>query len=239
MKKKDFINFYELKSVKEMNTKSYNPGFENTNIEIPARCCLQGQSGSGKTSILMNYIYLTNDTWFHIYIVTKSSEPLYDFLQKQLKNKNIDIFYDINKLPSPKDLPNPDEQKLVIFDDCVTLKNQSLIVDYFIYGRKKNITTFYLSQSYYGIPKAIRGQFTYFLIVKVGQKKDLNLILSDSGGMVEKDQLKKLYDDATKEKFNFLKINLNTSDLNNKFSKNSNEFYLLEKMFNRIYIENA
>ena len=34
MKKKGFINFYELKSVKEMNTKSYNPGFENTNIEI-------------------------------------------------------------------------------------------------------------------------------------------------------------------------------------------------------------
>ena len=47
--------------------------------------------------------------------------------------------------------------------------------------------------------------------------------------MLGKDQLKKLYDDATKEKFNFLKINLNTSDLNKKFSKNFNEFYLLEK----------
>jgi hypothetical protein len=149
MKKKDFINFYELKALKEMNNKAYNPGFENTDIEIPARICLQGSSGSGKTSILMNYIYLTNDTWSHIYIVTKSSEPLYDYLQKQLKNKNIDVFYDINKLPLPKDLPNPDEQKLVVFNDCVTIKNQSTIVDYFIYGRKKNITTFYLSKSYY------------------------------------------------------------------------------------------
>ena len=230
MKKKDFINFYELKALKEMNNKAYNPGFENTDIEIPARICLQGSSGSGKTSILMNYIYLTNDTWSHIYIVTKSSEPLYDYLQKQLKNKNIDVFYDINKLPLPKDLPNPDEQKLVVFDDCVTIKNQSTIVDYFIYGRKKNITTFYLSQSYYGIPKSIRGQFTYLLIVKVGQKRDLNLILlSDSGGMVEKDVLKNLYDDSTKERINFLKINLNTADLNKKFSKNFNEFYLLEK----------
>jgi hypothetical protein len=146
-----------------------------------------------------------------------------------LKYKNIDIFYDISKLPLPKDLPNPDEQKLVIFDDCVSMKNQSTIVDYFIYGRKKNITSFYLSQSYYGIPKAIRAQCSYLLIVKVSQKRDLNLILSDSGGLIEKDELRRLYDDATKEKFNFLKINLNTSDMNRKFSKNFTEFYLLEK----------
>ena len=89
MKKKDFINFYDLKALKEMNNKSYNPGFPVTDIEIPSRVCLQGNSGSGKTSILMNYIYKTNDTWAHIYIVTKSSEPLYDYLEKQLKYKNI------------------------------------------------------------------------------------------------------------------------------------------------------
>ena len=227
--KKQLINFYDLKAVKEMNTQAYNPGLSQTDIEIPARIGLQGCSGSGKTTILMNYIYATNDTWAHIYIVTKSSEPLYDYLEKKLKYKNIDIFYDISKLPLPKDLPQPEEQKLVIFDDCVSMKNQSTIVDYFIYGRKKNITSFYLSQSYYGIPKAIRAQFSYLLIVKVSQKRDLNLILSDSGGLIEKDELRRLYDDATKEKFNFLKINLNTSDMNKKFSKNFTQFYLLEK----------
>ena len=47
--------------------------------------------------------------------------------------------------------------------------------------------------------------------------------------MVEKEVLKKLYNDATKEKFNFLKINLNTADLNKKFSKNFNDFYLLQE----------
>jgi len=228
MKKQELINFYDLKAVKEHNTKAYNPGFLKTDIDIPARVCLQGCSGSGKTTILMNYIYLTNETWFHIYIVTKSSEPLYDYLAKQLKYKNIDIFYDISKLPLPKDLPNPEEQKLVIFDDCVSMKNQSTIVDYFIYGRKKNITSFYLSQNYYSIPKSIRAQFSYLLVVKVGQKRDLNLILSDSGGLIEKDELRRLYDDATKVKFNFLKINLNTADMNKKFSKNFNEFYSLD-----------
>ena len=38
-----------------------------------------------------------------------------------------------------------------------------------------------------------------------------------------------LYEDATQQKFNFLKINLNTVDLNKKFSKNFVDFYLLDK----------
>jgi hypothetical protein len=66
-------------------------------------------------------------------------------------------------------------------------------------------------------------------VVKVGQKRDLNLILADSGGLVEKKVLAELYQDTTREKFNFLKINLNTIDMDRKVSKNFNDFYLLEK----------
>ena len=87
----------------------------------------------------------------------------------------------------------------------------------------------YLTQSYYSVPKTIRAQLSYLWVVKVGQKRDLNLILSDSGGLVEKKVLAELYQDATREKFNFLKINLNTIDMDKKFSKNFNDFYLLEK----------
>jgi hypothetical protein len=87
----------------------------------------------------------------------------------------------------------------------------------------------YLTQSYYSVPKTIRAQMSYIWLVKVGQKRDLNLILADSGGLVEKSVLLELYQDATREKFNFLKINLNTVDMNKKFSRNFNDFYLLEK----------
>jgi hypothetical protein len=87
----------------------------------------------------------------------------------------------------------------------------------------------YLTQSYYSVPKTIRAQLSYLWVVKVGQKRDLNLILADSGGLVEKQLLAELYQDATREKFNFLKINLNTIDMDRKFSKNFNDFYLLEK----------
>ena len=225
------VNFYTLKEVKDLKEQSYNPHFNETDIELPSRTAIIGASGSGKTISLLNYILITPNTFGHITIVTKQNEALYEFLDKKLKGKNITIYYDLDKLPEPRDFPNKELQNLLIFDDQVVTKNQSKIINYFIYGRKvgAGITIFYLTQSYYSVPKTIRAQLSYIFLIKIGQKRDLNLILSDSGGMLEKDELKRLYDDATKEKFNFLKINLNTSDLNKKFSKNFNEFYLLEK----------
>ena len=70
--------------------------------------------------------------------------------------------------------------------------------------------------------------FKSIVLPKIGQKRDLNLILADSGGLVDKKTLMHLYEDATQQKFNFLKINLNTVDMNKKFSKNFTDFYLLD-----------
>ena len=231
MSKGGLINFYDLKSVREMRDDSHNPHFDQTNIDIPSRICIVGASGSGKSTCLMNFILKTPNTWGHITIVTKQQEPLYDYLEKQLKGKNITIHYDLNKLEEPKDFPNKELQNLLIFDDMIAEKNQRKIVDYFIRGRKigQGITCFYLSQSYYQVPKTIRTQLSYIWLVKIGQKRDLNLILADSGGLVDKTTLMQLYTDATREKFNFLKINLNTVDMNKKFSKNFIDFYLLDE----------
>ncbi len=225
------VNFYSLKEVKDLKQQSYNPHFNESDIEVPSRLCIVGASGSGKTTSLLNYILITPNTFGHITIVTKQSEALYEYLDKKLKGKNITIYYDLDKLPEPRDFPNKDLQNLLIFDDQVVTKNQSKIINYFIYGRKvgAGITCFYLTQSYYNVPKPIRAQLSYIFLVKIGQKRDLNLILSDSGGLVEQHELRRLYEEATKNKFDFLKINLNTSDMNRKFSKNFTEFYLLEK----------
>jgi len=229
MSKGGLINFYDLKEVKEMKEPAHNPHFKDNDTDIPSRVCIVGASGSGKTTSLMNFLLISPNTFGHITIVTKQAEPLYEWLEKKLKGKGITIYYDLDKLPEPRDFPNKDLQNLLIFDDQVVTKNQSKIINYFIYGRKvgSGITCFYLTQSYYNVPKPIRSQLSYLWIVKIGQKRDLNLILSDSGGLVEKKVLAELYQDATREKFNFLKINLNTIDLNRKFSRNFNNFYLL------------
>jgi ABC-type oligopeptide transport system ATPase subunit len=226
---KSLVNFYDLKEIRDMKEESHNPHFKENDTEIPSRICIVGASGSGKTTSLLNYLLISPNTFGHITIVTKQSEPLYEYLEKKLKGKNITIYYDLDKLPEPRDFPNKDLQNLLVFDDQVVTRNQSKIINYFIYGRKvgSGITCVYLTQSYYSVPKTIRAQLSYIWIVKIGQRRDLNLILADSGGLVEKDILRKLYEEATKERFSFLKINLNTVDLNKKFSRNFNDFFLL------------
>ena len=230
MSKSSLVNFYELKEVRDIKEPSYNPHFKENDTEIPSRICIVGASGSGKTTSLLNFLLISPNTFGHITIVTKQSEPLYEYLEKKLKGKNITIYYELDKLPEPRDFPNKDLQNLLVFDDQVVTRNQSKIINYFIYGRKvgSGITCVYLTQSYYSVPKTIRAQLSYIWIVKIGQRRDLNLILADSGGLVEKDVLRKLYEESTSETFSFLKINLNTIDLNKKFSKNFNQFFLLE-----------
>ena len=229
MSKSSLVNFYELKEVRDIKEPSYNPHFKENDTEIPSRICIVGASGSGKTTSLLNFLLISPNTFGHITIVTKQSEPLYEYLEKKLKGKNITIYYELDKLPEPRDFPNKDLQNLLVFDDQVVTRNQSKIINYFIYGRKvgSGITCVYLTQSYYSVPKTIRAQLSYIWIVKIGQRRDLNLILADSGGLVEKDVLRKLYEESTSETFSFLKINLNTIDLNKKFSKNFNQFFLL------------
>jgi len=44
---------------------------------------------------------------------------------------------------------------LVVFDDCVNIKQQSLIKDFYVRGRHKNISTLYLTQNYTKIDRQL------------------------------------------------------------------------------------
>ena len=52
--------------------------------------------------------------------------------------------------------------------------------------------------------------------------------MSDFALGVDKNVLLKIYKDATKDKFNFLKVDLNTSNINKRFCKNWNGYYQVE-----------
>ena len=97
---------------------------------------------------------------------------------------------------------------LVIFDDMVLAKDQSMIENYYIRARKLNCIVAYLSQSYFKIPKIIRGNCSYMVILKLSGNREVNVILSEFGLGVTKEQLIYLYETATKEKFSPLLIDL-------------------------------
>ena len=114
-------------------------------------------SGTGKTQWLLNYISKSNDTFGHIIVVYKSSEPLYDFLRDKIGSKNVTFYTKLTDLPAPKDLAMGDKQVLLVFDDQILEKDQSKIGEYFIRGCKLagGITMCYLSQSFFAIPTVI------------------------------------------------------------------------------------
>ena len=213
-------NFYNLKSVKEHQTKSFNPNYGKKHfIELPARILIIGPSGSGKSNSLLNLLKRFNGTFDHIYLGLKNSnEPLYEYLIKKLDD-SITV-YENGEIPRLNDIPKSGEQ-LFIFDDLVGEKGaNSIIEEYFKLGRKKNITSIYLSQSYFKTPKFIRDNLSYLIIKKITSKRELRLILNDYPiNDINIDQLKDIYEKTTKKFEDCLCIDV----LNHKLYYNFNK----------------
>ena len=75
------------------------------------------------------------------------------------------------------------------------------------------------------IPKIIRLQTNYLILLQLGSKRGSNLILGEYGLGIEKDELMAIYKDATEVPFDFLKIATDERPDNRRFSKNWNCFY--------------
>jgi hypothetical protein len=226
-KKDEMVNYYEHKDIKKYVTKYHNPKFKDTQIDIPARIGIISPSGTGKSQWLLNFVAKSSDTFGHIIIVYKASEPLYEFLRDKIGSKNITFYTKLTDLPNPNDLGFGKKQILLVFDDQTAEKNQQKIEEYFLRGRKigGGISMCYLSQNFFGIPTLIRRQFNYVIILKLSGAKDMKQIIQNYSLGLDANEVVKLYKDATKEKFNFLKIAVEERDDNKRFSHNFTGFY--------------
>ena len=224
----NMVNFYEHKGMKEFITEYDNPCFNSHGISIPFRMAVIAASGGGKTQFLLNLVAKMSNTFGHIYVCYKAAEPLYEFLQKQIGADKITFYTQLSKFIQPNDIPK-DKQILLVFDDCVTYsdKQHDLIKEYYIRGRKigRGVSMCYLSQSFFRIPKIIRLQCNYLILLKLGSKRDLNLILSDYGLGVEKDELMAIYKHATQIPFDFLRIATNERNDDKRFCHNWTDYY--------------
>ena len=226
----EIVNFYSHKGMKEFITEYENPCFDSHRVKVPFRMAVIGASGGGKTQFLLNMISKMQNTFGHIFVCYKAPEPLYQFLQKSIGADHITFYTQLSKFILPQDVPR-DKQILMVFDDCVTYndKQHDIIKEYYIRGRKigRGISMCYLSQSFFRIPKIIRLQCNYLILLKLGSKRDLNLILFDYGLGVDKEELLAIYKEATQIPFNFLKIATDERDDNKRFSKNWTGWYAI------------
>ena len=205
----EIVNWYE-RVPKEMLDNAENPNFNIHHLKIPFRMCVVAPSGSGKTNFLVNLIHLFSQglkgTFADITIITRNKdEPLYNFVVS--KCEQIQVKEGIHNLPQ-LDKMDKKVNHLVCFDDLVLSKDQSAIENYYIRARKLNCSVIYLSQSFFRIPKVIRNNCSYMVILKLSGNREVNLILSEFGLGVSREQLLGMYEFATKEKFSPLLIDL-------------------------------
>jgi len=215
-------NMYE-KIPKRFLDKVDNPNFNIHKLKIPMRMCIVAPSGSGKTNFLVNLLamFSTNQGTFQsIHIITRNSdEALYKWLQQ--KSSQIHISEGLSKTPK-LDSFDKEYNHLVVWDDLVLAKDLSMVENYYIRARKLNVSVIFISQSYFKIPKIIRNNCSYMVLLKLSGNREVNVILSEFGLGVTKEQLLKIYEYATSEKFSPLLIDME-EDKESRFRKGLTE----------------
>lgn len=211
-------NLYE-KIPKELLDKVENPNFNIHNLKLPFRMCIVAPSGSGKTNFLVNLLSMFSvgkGTFASINIITKNAdEPLYKWVKG--KSDQIVIKEGLTNTP-PLDKFDKELNHLVVWDDLVLSKDLSMVENYYIRARKLNVSVIFISQSYFKIPKIIRNNCSYMVLLKLSGNREVNMILSEFGLGVSKEELIELYEYATREKFSPLLIDLE-ADKFNRFRK--------------------
>ena len=88
---------------------------------------------------------------------------------------------DITKIPYSDGYNHNDCKILVIFDDLMTAKNVSKnIIDHFVYGRQKEISSIFLSQCYTDVEQAIRLNSNYMVLYHPKTKRCMKMILREN-----------------------------------------------------------
>jgi len=217
------VNMYE-QMPSDFLDKVENPNFALHKLKIPMRMCIVAPSGSGKTNFLVNLIAMFSKgkkgTFATINIITRNKdEPLYKWIQT--KTNQIVIKEGLSNTPKLDDF-DKDKNHLVVWDDLVLSKDLSMVENYYIRARKLNVSVIFISQSFFKIPKIIRNNCSYMVLLKLSGQREVNLILSEFGLGITKEELLDLYKYATREKFSPLVIDME-ADPDQRFRKGLDE----------------
>ena len=225
MSKKDIIGNWMDKLPKEFKKHGDKDKTYSKHLIKPCSMILSiGQSGSGKTNSVVDFLKRADGKFYEIIIYTGSSsdEPLYKFLHSNIDG--LQLIDEIEKLPNIdnyKNTTDKNQEKLIVFDDSVLddKKVLNVISKWFMCARKLGYTCIFLAQSYHSTPKFIRLNAHYLHLFKITDLRDANLILSKYCIDISKDKLLNMLKFATEDKGQFLNIAVNAPQ-NTKYKKN-------------------
>ena len=188
-------------------------GNTSRQLKTPLRMCICGPSGCGKTNLLLNLIY-DRLKWSNLYVYVKdTSEQKYTDLLEACEAAQAKVPFDYCITSDPDEMINiddltGDEHTIVVFDDFVTNKQlcEGPIADMFVRGRKKNVSTIFLTQSYFHTPKLIRLQCNYFALFAPRDDREILQFYQSHNCGQDRKSFYKLFHDATRKPYSFLWI---------------------------------
>ena len=173
-----------------------------------------GPSGSGKTNTLLHLI----DT-FHpidkIYLYVKDTdEDKNQYLtnkREQAGIKNLNDPHAFIEYSSDMSDVLEDKKVLIIFDDMIadimrSEKFKAIVQELFIRCRKLNIAIVFITQSYFRTPKDARLNSTHYILMKMGNKKELKSIAEENSGHLDFKNFLKIYNYCTKDQYSFMMV---------------------------------
>ena len=121
---------------------------------------------------------------------------------------------------------NSNEKHCLLLDDCF-LGKQNKAESYYSRGRHSNCDTFYISQSYFRLPRHSILENGNFIILFPQDVKNLNHLYADHcEGDMSIDEFKQFCRKVWNSgKHNFVTLDLTSTHLSGKYRKNLDSFY--------------
>ena len=117
-----------------------------------------------------------------------------------------DVLEDINNYNKKRD-----KKVLIIFDDMIadimrSEKFKAIVKELFIRCRKLNISIIFITQSYFRTPKDARLNSAHYILMKIGNKKELKSIAEENSGHLDFKDFLKIYNDCTDKPYSFMMV---------------------------------
>jgi len=208
------------------NTNKKDKSFKNHEIEPNSIIGLIGQSGSGKSTALIDFISRCPEKFTEIHLFSgsgsASTEPLYKLLKQKIPE--LETYDNVEEIPPLESFEDKTSEKLIIFDDFLQLtpRQMNKLAQYATAGRKSGFTCIFMSQNYTSIPKVISRNFHYLWLFKIQDTVSVDTIYKNHVNGITKQQFRDLHRAITSQPRSFLMLDLRKNELRKNFLQKIN-----------------
>jgi len=199
-------------------TRKVDKNFNKHLIKPCQMISIIGQTGSGKSQAILEFLSRKNDAFYRIILFSGSTtdEPLYKLLEKHIDG--VEMIDNADELPELTDVIDEEDkkqEKLIIFDDMINLPKKQLvkIQKWVNSSRKGGFSCICVAQNYTDLPIQIRRNTMIFIIFRLNDMNTINQILKNhNNNGDDKELVKEAYFEATSKPHNFFLLDTTSND---------------------------